>query len=310
MKNETDIKPTGSGIEIRQIDRLLDNALRPEIDNSRIKNLVKDKIAQERSRQRRRRILWSSISSAAAILIIVMLGIGFSTGKDISLSTADTAELMSAGYKELKVPRGKRMEIDFSDGTHLVANNNTRVVYPEKFTGKERKIFVDGEVYVDVARDESHPFIVESPGFEIKVLGTKFNIDNHSDSTSTVVLVSGSIDLSTSRKQTVRLKPNDLVDVVNGEISELRKVDAMDYISWVKGLITLHGESMTSLIKRLEDYYGVTITCDPVLSEEKIYGKLDLRDSLNDVLSTINNIVPMKIMREGNVVNLKRDGLN
>ena len=50
MKNETDIKPTGSGIEIRQIDRLLDNALRPEIDNSRIKNLVKDKIAQERSR--------------------------------------------------------------------------------------------------------------------------------------------------------------------------------------------------------------------------------------------------------------------
>ena len=310
MKNETDIKPTGSGIEIRQIDRLLDNALRPEIDNSRIKNLVKDKIAQERSRQRRRRILWSSISSAAASLIIVMLGIGFSTGKDISLSTADTAELMSAGYKELKVPRGKRMEIDFSDGTHLVANNNTRVVYPEKFTGKERKIFVDGEVYVDVARDESHPFIVESPGFEIKVLGTKFNIDNHSDSTSTVVLVSGSIDLSTSRKQTVRLKPNDLVDVVNGEISELRKVDAMDYISWVKGLITLHGESMTSLIKRLEDYYGVTITCDPVLSEEKIYGKLDLRDSLNDVLSTINNIVPMKIMREGNVVNLKRDGLN
>ena len=217
---------------------------------------------------------------------------------------------MSAGYKELKVPRGKRMEIDFSDGTHLVANNNTRVVYPEKFTGKERKIFVDGEVYVDVARDESHPFIVESPGFEIKVLGTKFNIDNHSDSTSTVVLVSGSIDLSTSRKQTVRLKPNDLVDVVNGEISELRKVDAMDYISWVKGLITLHGESMTSLIKRLEDYYGVTITCDPVLSEEKIYGKLDLRDSLNDVLSTINNIVPMKIMREGNVVNLKRAGLN
>lgn len=310
MNSENNIKPTDSEWEIRQIDSLLDNARRQEIDNSRIKNLVMEKIAEETSRQRRRRLLWSSISSAAAILLIVMLGIGFFTGKDVSLGTADSTELISAGYKEVKVSRGKRMEIDLSDGTHLVANNNTRVVYPEKFNGKVRKIFVDGEVYVDVAKDARHPFIVESPGFEIKVLGTKFNIDNHSDSTSTVVLVSGSIDLSTSKKQTVRLKPNDLVDVVNGEISELRKVDAQDYISWVKGLISLKGESMSSIVKRLEEYYGVTIACDPDLSDAKIYGKLDLRDSLNDVLSSINNIVPMKIWREGNVVNLKRDEMN
>lgn len=310
MKNEDHINNIDSELDSKKIESLLENVRQPAIDNSRIKLMVQEKIKKEKGRSLRRRIILSSISTAAAVALIVIMAIGFMSGEEISLGSANETELLSAGYKEIFVPKGKRMEIELSDGSHLVANYNTKVIYPEEFTGKERRIYVDGEVYVDVAKDKDHPFIVESPGFEIKVLGTKFNIDNRSDTTAIVVLVEGSIDLSTNKNQTIRLKPNDLVDVVNGDIAELRRVDAKDYISWVRGFRTLDGESLKSLTNRLEDYYGVTINCDPDLSETKIYGKLDLRDSLNDVLSSLNNIVPMDIKREGNTINLKMGELN
>ncbi|MCH5227832.1 MAG: FecR domain-containing protein [Muribaculaceae bacterium] len=310
MKKEDNISNPDAELDNKQIESLLDNVRQPAIDNSRIKSMVKEKMKYEKARNKRIRIIWSSISSVAAVALIVIMAIGFFKEDNISLGSASQTDLLSYGYKEINVPHGKRMEIDLSDGSHLVANYNTKVIYPEQFTGKERKIFVDGEVYIDVAKDKDHPFIVESPGFEIKVLGTKFNIDNRSDSTAIVVLVEGSIDLSTDKKQTIRLKPNDLVDVVNGEIAELRRVDAQDYISWVRGLRTLDGETMQSLSHRLEDYYGVQISCDSDLSETKIYGKLDLRDSLNDVLSSIKNIVPMEIKREGNTIKLQMGELN
>ena len=310
MKKEDNISNPVSELDSRQIESLLENVRQPAIDNSRIKQMVQAKMKKEKAKSKRRQIIWSSISSAAAIALIVIMAVGFLRENSISLAEASPSDLLSAGYTEINVPNGKRIEIDLSDGSHLVANYNTKVIYPEQFSGKERKIYVDGEVYLDVAKDKDHPFIVESPGFEIKVLGTKFNIDNRSDSTAIVVLVEGSIDLSTNKKQTIRLKPNDLVDVVNGEITELRRVDAQDYISWVRGLRTLDGESMKTLSKRLEEYYGVKINCDPELSETKIYGKLDLRDSLNDVLSSIKNIVPMEIRREGNTINLNMGELN
>lgn len=310
MKKEDNITNPDAELDNKQIESLLDNVRQPSIDNSRIKSLVMEKMKNEKARNKRIRIIWSSISSVAAVALIVIMAIGYFKEDNISLGNASQTELLSSGYKEITVPQGQRMEIDLSDGSHLVANYDTRVIYPEQFSGKERKIYVDGEVYIDVAKDKDHPFIVESPGFEIKVLGTKFNIDNRSDSTAIVVLVEGSIDLSTDKKKTIRLKPNDLVDVVNGEIVELRRVDAQDYISWVRGLRTLDGENMQTLSKRLEDYYGVKINCDSDLSETKIYGKLDLRDSLNDVLSSIKNIVPMEIKREGNTINLKMGELN
>lgn len=310
MNDDTKIDEAGFDLEGKQIEKLLENIQQPVVDNTRIKYLVHEKLTKEKLKNLHRGIIKVTISSVATIAIIFFVAIWLYTGEDISLGTTDTEKLLSAGYKEIVVPRGKPMDISLSDGSHLIANCNTKIIYPEKFTGKQRKIYVDGEVYIDVAKDLNHPFIVESPGLEIKVLGTKFNIENRSDSISIVVLVEGSIDLSTSKKQTIRLRPNDLVDIEKGEITELRKVDASDYISWVKGLRSVNGETMKNIISRLSEFYGVTIKCDDGLSEVKIYGKLDLRDSLHNVLSSINNIVPMEIKREGNSINLKMVELN
>lgn len=308
MNNKEDHTPTKKNeLEDRHLERLFDFIHQPEIDNTRIKSLVRGKIQAERRKAFRHRIYTAGFSAAAIVAIIIGIGFIFNTGRNISLQSATAEDLKEAGYLEINVPAGERTEIELPDGSRLIANYNSHVIYPEKFDGKERRIFACGEVYIEVAKDKSHPFIVESEGFEIKVLGTIFNIDNINSTSAKIVLVEGSIDLTTTNDQKIRLKPNELVALENGDIAEVKKVDPDDYTSWIKGLISLQGETMQSLSNRLEEFYGIDIVCDPKLAGTKVYGKLDLRDSIEDVLASVGEIVPMKATRSGNSIILKRE---
>ncbi|MDE6449856.1 MAG: DUF4974 domain-containing protein, partial [Muribaculaceae bacterium] len=53
------------------------------------------------------------------------------------------------------------------------------------------------------------------------------------------------------------------------------------------------------------DNYGLRIDCDDSLSDVKVFGKLDLHDSIDKVLESIGNIVPMEIEREGSLITMR-----
>lgn len=61
-------------------------------------------------------------------------------------------------------------------------NSLSELEFPSRFTGKERRIKLNGEAYFEVVKDKEKPFIVEMGDNEIKVLGTSFNINNYDGS--------------------------------------------------------------------------------------------------------------------------------
>lgn len=61
----------------------------------------------------------------------------------------------------------------------VTVNSQSKVIYPRRFKGETRTIYAQGEVFLEVAHDKKHPFIVEANGFNLRVLGTKFNISNY-----------------------------------------------------------------------------------------------------------------------------------
>lgn len=307
MNNQPQITPQDSQREDMRLESLL-KACRPdEFDNSRIKSLVHGKIMQEAMiRQRRRRWFISTVAGVAACLCIVAgIVLRPNAGSGIDLSNATLAKIQESGYRELIVAPGKRAELTLSDGSRLIANSRTRVLYPEHFEGNERRIYASGEIYLEVAKDAGHPFVVESDGFDVKVLGTVFNISNLTDSTSSVVLVKGSIEVTTERNERVRLKECDMVELVNGEVASLSKVDPEDYTLWINGLMSLKGMSLSTLVQHLNDHYQVSIECDQTLGRVKVYGKLDLHDNIESVLNSIRTIVPMEIERNGDKIIMK-----
>jgi hypothetical protein len=84
-------------------------------------------------------------------------------------------------YHELHIPRGGEFFLTLSDGSRVWLNADTKVRYPLYFAGGERKIYVEGEVYLEVAHREASPFRVVTPACDVTVLGTHFNVSAYPD---------------------------------------------------------------------------------------------------------------------------------
>lgn len=209
-------------------------------------------------------------------------------------------------YNQLLVPPGKRARIELSDGTRLVVNSQSKVIYPRRFKGDIRKIYAQGEVYLEVAHDKKHPFIVESEGFNLRVLGTKFNISNYRGGATHIVLVEGSVEVTDKNEKKAQLVPNELLNIADGAIASQRTVDVAEYISWIDGIMLLNGNELSQIIQRLSIYYGISIQCDPSVGKEKVYGKLDLKDDIDDVIECIQQTLPFKIEKSSTSIYLNK----
>lgn len=209
-------------------------------------------------------------------------------------------------YNQLLVPAGKRVRVELSDGTRLVVNSQSKVIYPCRFNGDIRKIYAQGEVFLEVAHDKQHPFIVESEDFKLRVLGTKFNISNYKGRATNIVLVEGSVEVTDRNERKAQLVPSDLLNIANGAIAYQKQVDVAEYISWVDGVMLLNGNDLSHIIQKLSIYYGIPIQCDPMVGKEKVYGKLDLKDDIDEVIECIRQTIPIEVEKSDTSIYLSK----
>lgn len=206
------------------------------------------------------------------------------------VSNNDTENL----YDQIIVPKGKFTRLVLADGSSLHINAGTKVVYPRHFAKDRREIFVDGEIFIDVKRDELAPFIVKTARFEVEVLGTAFNVSAYKgDEYAEVVLLRGSVNLKDSKRNSLKLVPNQLASIGSGAILGKKNVNASDYVAWTKGLFVMDNEPLERVFLKLERYYGKSIQCDTAVKKMLVCGILDLNYSLEEILSRIAITAPI-----------------
>ncbi|MDR0506982.1 MAG: FecR domain-containing protein [Dysgonamonadaceae bacterium] len=199
-------------------------------------------------------------------------------------------------YNQLIVPKGKRSNLILSDGSKLVVNAGTRVIYPVDFLEDKREIYVDGEIFINVVHDKNKPFFVKTKDMDIRVLGTKFNVMAYeSDQNKQIVLVSGSVKISGNNKQEeVVLSPSEMYEY-NNEHGCVLKVDVNDYTSWIDGLYIFKSRKLVDVTARLSRYYGIDIVCSEDAAQLKCSGKMDLKDNPDDILKGLAFSFPIRI---------------
>jgi hypothetical protein len=196
-------------------------------------------------------------------------------------------------YNQILIPKGKRLHVYFSDGSHLHANSGTKVTYPSTFAKDKREIYVDGEIYIDVMRDETRPFFVKTKDMDVRVLGTTFNVCAYKeDGTSSVVLVNGKVEVSTQSKQKTILQPNQLFSMKGSDI-KVRKVDVAEYTCWTQNIMIFKNEPLSNIMVRLSRYYGQKITYPQEVENMYVSGKIDLRDTMPEVMNIITSFAPV-----------------
>lgn len=208
----------------------------------------------DRKINRNNAVRFGNVIKYAAILVLAML-IGAAITK-----LAENFIEANIEVARVEVPNGQMSKIILFDGTEVWLNSGSVIEYPNKFNEEERTVFIQGEAFFDVAKNEKIPFIVESKNMHVKVLGTSFNISAYeNDQFTNLTLVEGKVDLLTpSGKFLTELVPGEMADLKSGKLS-IKKVDTSFYSSWKEGKIEFKSIPLEEITKKLERWYNVSI---------------------------------------------------
>ena len=205
----------------------------------------------------------------------------------------------SAAYNQLIVPAGKRGKLNLPDGTVVWINAGSRLVYPFAFERDKREIYVDGEIYIEVAEEANRPFVVRTKDLDVRVLGTRFNVNAYdAENEKKIVLVSGAVELVSKKDEEItRLLPDQMYQMENGQ-SHVTRVDTRKYIAWIDGIYYCENEDLGKILHKLSRYYGVEISCEPAISKVVFSGKLDLKENLTDIFKGISFTLPVSYSKD------------
>lgn len=178
----------------------------------------------------------------------------------------ETEEDADAIYNEVIVPRAGEFTLVLEDGSKVWMNAESKLRFPVKFKGKERRVVLEeGEAYFEVTKQNGQlPFIVETRGMEVKVLGTRFDVNtSRLDGVLEATLLEGKVAVRGKKdfvgeKDWIMLNPDEQARVENGNV-HVRSVDAKGSIAWMEGLFRFERESLEEIAAQLERWYDIKI---------------------------------------------------
>ncbi|WP_264564329.1 FecR family protein [Flavobacterium sp. N3904] len=237
--------------------------------------------------------------------------VGNQDGNKIAYDTETSIEKLV--YNTLKIPNGKRFELQLSDGTIVHLNSGTTLKYPVKFiAGENRQVFLDGEAFFDVSKDKKHPFVVNADKLNVRVLGTHFNVSSYpEDDLTDVVLVEGSVGLYTANekfdadKNTI-LKPGykGSFNKYNNQI-DTKEVNTDMYTSWMNGGLMFRDMSFNNICKKLERRYDVSIIIkNNKLANEKFNASFGDKP-LEKVLTYFQDVYGFEYTTKNDIITIK-----
>lgn len=213
----------------------------------------------------------------------------------------------SDGYNRLIVPKGKYTRLVLSDGTQMYVNAGTKVVYPRTFNKKSREIYVDGEVFLDVTPNKKVPFVVQTAGFDVQVLGTAFDINAYSDTSkdAEVVLLRGKVNVKSKSGKELVLTPDNKATILSDGKMQKSYVNAEEYVLWTKGMLSINNEPLNAVLAKLNRYYGIEINCSREISQVRISGTINLKCEIHETLKRISVASDFTLIKQGNTYILK-----
>jgi ferric-dicitrate binding protein FerR (iron transport regulator) len=169
------------------------------------------------------------------------------------------------------------------------------LAYPEFFEDSLRVVYLSGEAFFDVAKNEKVPFKVISEAAVTTVLGTKFNINSQPENQSIISLVSGSVNVklmnpSSDGFQSVQLNPGEeVIAKLTDSNLTVTNFNYEEKILWKEGVLFFRQASFDQVAEKLENWYGVAfeIRGREYMDNKHYSGKFD-NESLKNVLESIS----------------------
>lgn len=187
-------------------------------------------------------------------------------------------------YNVVDVPKAGIYDLILPDGTKVWLNSMSSIRFPTQFNAAERKIFLQGEAYFEVAKDPSKPFIVDVEGTNVIVLGTVFNINAYSNIMRTA-LVEGSVKVLHQDNHEF-LKPGQEAFINEHEI-KVKDADLIKTTAWKEGEFYFKNDDISTVMSLLTRWYDVNIAYEGKAFGIKYNGSISRQAPLTDVLEML-----------------------
>lgn len=195
-------------------------------------------------------------------------------------------------WNEVSTAYAKNASVELSDGTSVKLGPCSRLIYPDKFSSSERKVFISGDVLFDVAKDPEKKFVAVSDNMDVIVHGTRFHVISFMDfKNEEVALVSGSVELFMHADGTsVKLVPGDIIryDKEKGNIKRLHfDVNSYERVLDVDGLQFVDA-TLSEIVGTLSRRFKVDISVEDSIAGEKYYASFINGENLDEILNALN----------------------
>ncbi|TKC65658.1 DUF4974 domain-containing protein [Pedobacter hiemivivus] len=193
----------------------------------------------------------------------------------------------------LSTARGETFQVRLPDGSGVWLNAASSLTYSSSLTDKfgKRSVKLTGEGYFEISKDKKHPFVVESQGNRIEVLGTHFNVNAyHDEPAMKTTLLEGSVIIN----DRTTLRPDEQAIITNGEIKVI-PVIAETYTDWKGDAFNFRKEELESIMRKVSRWYDVTVEYKGVVDRGETFTGYISRDAdVSKVLQTLSKISKLK----------------
>lgn len=225
------------------------------------------------------------VSNIAAALFIPLL----ISCLCLSLGTDGEQETI---WNEVSTAYAKNASVELSDGTSVKLGPCSRLIYPDKFSSSERKVFISGDVLFDVAKNPEKKFVAVSDNMDVIVHGTRFHVISFMDfKNEEVALLSGSVELCMHADGTsVKLVPGDIIryDKEKGNVKRLHfDVNSYERVLDVDGLQFVDA-TLSEIVGTLSRRFKVDISVEDSIAGEKYYASFINGENLDEILNALN----------------------
>lgn len=200
---------------------------------------------------------------------------------------------------ETQVPRGEKSLLLLPDGSKVWMNSESSLSYPGNYMDGNRNVKLKGEAYFEVAKQNGLLFTVETPDYNVRVLGTKFNLMAYSDFNRTeTTLIEGKIEIQ---------KGKQIIDVIPGQTFTYKdnqffskETKAAKSSRWKDDVFDFDQITFQELVIRLERWYDVDIEIrSPELKQIIYSGVFKNEETIDEVLNTFQLTMPIRYTRDG-----------
>lgn len=253
-------------------------------EDDRIAAIKLKELKRTALRRKNFRLSWKIMKYAAVVLLLI--GTWF-------LSQEHTLDTYREEYTWVEAPKGQRVYITLADGTGVWLNPCTKLKVPNVFDKQQRVVELEGEGFFKVTKNSDAPFIVKTSKYNIRVLGTEFNVFAYPESDAfETELVKGSVYVydDNHSKQGIYLKPDEKVMLVQGHLRKISSRYKQQQLQ-SEGIYTFGDKPFGELVNRLELWYDVKfIVKNPEVLKQVYTGKFRQSDDINSILQAIKDV--------------------